>query len=66
MQQEPENSGLFLKTRRLRIDRNGDSVETDAPVVLRTGNWHFTAKGMRANLGQRQLELLTQARGIHE
>ena len=66
MHQEPENSGLFLKTTRLRIEHNGDSVETDAAVVLRAGSWHFTAEGMRANLGQQQLELLTQVRGIHE
>jgi LPS export ABC transporter protein LptC len=66
MHQEPENSGLFLETTRLRIERNGDSVETDAAVVLRAGSWHFSAKGMRANLGQQQLELLTQVRGIHE
>jgi LPS export ABC transporter protein LptC len=66
MHQEPENSGLFLKTTRLHIDRSGDSVETDAPVVLRAGSWHFTSKGMRANLGRQQLELLAQVRGIHE
>jgi len=66
MHQEPENSGLFLKTTRLRIDRSGDSVETDAPVVLQAGSWHFTSRGMRANLGRQQLELLAQVRGIHE
>jgi len=62
----PENSGLFLETTRLRIERNGESVETDAAVVLRAGSWHFTAKGLRANLGRQQLELLAQVRGIHE
>jgi LPS export ABC transporter protein LptC len=66
MYREPENSGLFLETARLRVERNGDRVETDAAVVLRAGSWHFTAKGMRAKLGQQQLELLTQVRGIHE
>ena len=66
MQRGPENSGLFLETTRLRIEHNGESVETDAAVVLRAGSWHFTAKGLRANLGQQQLELLTQVRGIHE
>lgn len=66
MHQEPENSGLFLETTRLRIEHNGDSVETDAAVVVRAGNWHFTSKGMHANLDRQQLELLAQVRGIHE
>ena len=66
MQRGPENSGLFLETTRLRIERNGDSVETDAAVVVRAGNWHFTSKGMHANLDRQQLELLAQVRGIHE
>jgi len=66
MHQQPENSGLFLQTAQLRIDPIGDSIETDAAVVLRAGSWHFTSKGMRANLGRQQLELLTQVRGIHE
>lgn len=66
MQQAPENSGLILETTQLRIDPSKDTVETDAAVVLRTGSWHFTSKGMRADLGQQQLELLTQVRGIHE
>lgn len=66
MQQAPENSGLILETTQLRIDPGKDTVETDAAVVLRTGSWHFTSTGMRADLGQQQLELLTQVRGIHE
>ena len=66
MHQEPENSGLVLTTTRLRIEHKGDSVETDAPVVLRAGNWRFTSTGMRANLAQQQLELLAQVRGIYE
>jgi len=66
VQRGPENSGLFLETEHLRIDRSGDSLETDAPVVLRAGSWHFTSTGMRANLGRQRVELLAQARGIHE
>ena len=66
MRQEPETDGLLLQTTRLRIDRNGDSVETDEAVVLPAGSWHFTATGMRANLGRQRLELLAQVRGIHE
>ena len=66
MRQEPENDGLHLQTTRLRIDRNGDSVETDEAVVLQAASWHFTATGMRANLGRQRLELLAQVRGIHE
>jgi len=66
MRQEPENDGLLLQTTRLRIDRNGDSVETDEAVVLQAGSWHFTATGMRANLSRQRLELLAQVRGIHE
>lgn len=66
MQQESGNSGLLLETAYLHIDRSGDSVETDASVVLRAGSWHFTGKGMRADLDRQQLELLTQVRGIHE
>ena len=48
------------------FDRHGDSVETDEAVVLPAGSWHFNATGMRANLGRQRLELLAQARGIHE
>ena len=66
MQQKPENGGLMLQTTQLRIEPSGDRVETETAVVLRAGSWHFTSKGMRADLGQQQLELLTQVRGIHE
>ena len=66
VQQEPANNGLLLQTAQLRIDHNTDTIDTEAPVVLRTGSWHFTSMGMRANLGRQQLELLTQVRGIHE
>jgi LPS export ABC transporter protein LptC len=66
MRQEPENSGLVLKTAYLRIHPRGEAVETEAAVVLRSGNWHFTAEGLRANLDQRRLELLAQVRGVHE
>jgi len=66
MRQEPENSGLLLKTAYLRIHPGGDAIETEAAVVLRSGNWHFTAEGLHANLDQRRLELLARVRGVHE
>ena len=66
VRQEPANGGLFLQTAQLRIDRSTDTIETESAVVLRAGSWHFTAMGMRANLGRQQLELLSQVRGIHE
>jgi len=61
-----ENDGPLLTTERLSIARGGDLVETDAPVVLDSGNWHFSAGGLRAEFGRERIELLNGVRGIHE
>jgi LPS export ABC transporter protein LptC len=59
-------SGLVMKSAQLRIADSGDRVETDKPVVLQTGSWHFTSDGLRADLGAQRLELLERVRGTHE
>lgn len=66
LQREPVNDGPVVTTERLRIAAKGDVIETDRPVVLTAGNWHFSAIGLRAELGRQQLELLGKVRGIHD
>ena len=66
LHREPQTGGLTLSTARLHIAEQGDRVETDAPVELQAGSWHFTAKWLRSSLGGQRLELLEQVRGIHE
>jgi LPS export ABC transporter protein LptC len=58
--------GPVLTTERLSIAAGGDLVETDAPVVLQSANWHFSAGGMRAELGRERIELFNRVRGTHE
>jgi lipopolysaccharide export system protein LptC len=66
LQQGTDGSGLTLTTPSLRVDPEGDVVETEATVVLRSGAWHLTSKGMRADLDRQRIALLAQVRGIHE
>ena len=63
LHREPETGGLVVTTSRLHIAHQGDSVETDAPVELQAGSWHFTSKGLRSSLGGQRLELLGQVNG---
>jgi len=56
----------ILKTARLLLDRSGETMETGAPVVLQSGNWHFRSVGLRAGFDGDRIELLDQVRGIHE
>ena len=66
LQREPAQEGPVITTQHLRIAREGDLLETDQPVVLTSGNWHFSASGLRAELGRAQLQLLGNVRGIHD
>lgn len=66
LQREPGQGGLVVTTEHLRVGRQADVIETDQPVVLASGNWHFTASGLRAELGRQQLQLLGNVRGIHD
>ncbi len=66
LQREPGDSGPVVTTDKLRIADKGDVIDTDRPVVLTSGNWHFSATGLRAELGRQQLELLGNVRGIHD
>jgi LPS export ABC transporter protein LptC len=66
LRRETGSDGPVLTTERLNIAADGDLVETDAPVVLRSGNWHFSAGGLRAELDRESIELFNQVRGIHE
>ncbi|MDT8388047.1 MAG: LPS export ABC transporter periplasmic protein LptC [Thiogranum sp.] len=63
--QQPDAT-VDVETSHLEIARSGDRISTDAPVVLRTGNWHFSALGLRADLGQQRIELLEQVKATHE
>ena len=63
--QQPE-SDLTVTTSRLLVARSGDRVETSAPVVLRTGNWHFNSIGLHADLGQQQVGLLGRVQGTYD
>lgn len=63
---EPQPGGLVLRTEQLRIADRGNLVETNQPVVLKSGNWQVSAEGFRAELGNQQLELIGNVRGIHE
>jgi LPS export ABC transporter protein LptC len=58
--------GLTARTRHLQLGRNGQRMKTDSAVELESGNWRFTADGMRANLGEQRLQLLGNVRGMHE
>jgi LPS export ABC transporter protein LptC len=66
LQRESEKPGLVITTEHLRITRQGDVIESDRPVVLASGSWHFTASGLRAEPGRQQLQLLGNVRGIHD
>lgn len=66
LQREPQTGGLVVTTETLRIDERDGLIETDQAVVLTSGNWHFTATGLRAALGRQQLQLLGNVRGIHD
>jgi LPS export ABC transporter protein LptC len=58
--------GPVVTTERLNIARSGDLLETDTAVVLQSGNWHFRAGGLRAEVGAERIELFNRVRGIHE
>jgi LPS export ABC transporter protein LptC len=66
LRRETAERGLVVTTEHLRLMRQGDVIETDQPVVLASGNWHFTASGLRAELGRHHLQLLGNVRGIHD
>lgn len=66
LQRGAAGNGPVLTTERLSIARDGDFVETDAAVVLQSGNWHFSAGGLRAELGRERIELVNRVRGKHE
>jgi LPS export ABC transporter protein LptC len=66
LKREPDNNGLVIKTGKLHIAQDADTIETDDAVVLASGSWHFTATGLRTSLGRQHLELLNKVRGRHE
>jgi LPS export ABC transporter protein LptC len=66
LRQEAGVDALRLNTERLRVAADADLVESDVAVVLRSGNWHFSAGGLRADLGQQHIELLDRVEGVHE
>ncbi|MFQ5642134.1 MAG: LPS export ABC transporter periplasmic protein LptC [Thiogranum sp.] len=66
LKREPDSHGLVIKTTKLHIAQSGNRIETDDAVVLTSGNWHFTAMGLRTRLDQQRLELLNKVRGRHE
>lgn len=63
---ESRGRGPVVHTEKLRIDDKGDVIQTDQPVALESGRWHFTAAGLHAELGGQQLKLLGNVRGTHD
>ncbi len=63
---EPQPGGLVLYTEQLHVADHGNRVETSQPVVLKSGSWQVSAEGFHAELGNQQLELIGNVRGIHE
>jgi LPS export ABC transporter protein LptC len=59
-------NGPVVHTEKLRIDDKDDVIQTDQPVALESGGWHFTAAGLHAELGGQQLQLLGNVRGTHD
>jgi len=66
LQRDTRADGPVVTTEHLRIAAHSDLIETDQAVVLSSGNWHFSATGLRAELGRQQLQLLGKVRGIHD
>lgn len=64
LRREAQDGGLVISTETLQIDEQDGLIESDRAVVLESGNWHFTATGLRAGSGR--LQLLGNVRGIHE
>lgn len=66
LSREPSTAGPVVTSEYLRIAENGDRVESDRTVVIDSGSWHVSGSGLRAELGQRSMQLLGTVRGIHE
>jgi LPS export ABC transporter protein LptC len=66
LSREPSAAGPVVTSEYLRIADSGDRIETDRAVVIDSGSWHVSASGLRAELGQRSMQLLGNVRGIHE
>ena len=57
------NNGLVVKTARLQIADEGETLSTDMPVELQAGSWHFTSDGLYSSLDPHRLELRGRVRG---
>lgn len=68
LQRQAPAAELAVSTDALQFNQTQGLIETDRPVVLTAGNWHFSATGLRAELDRPQLhlQLLGNVRGIHE
>lgn len=66
LSREPENTGPVVTTEQLRIGTRDNVIQTERPVVMVSGKWHFTAAGLQADLGRQQLQLQGNVRGIHD
>lgn len=60
------SDGPHLNTERLSIATRENRLETDAPVVLKSGAWHFRAGGLRVDLDGRHIEMLNRVEGLHD
>ncbi len=61
-----DDGELTLKTDLLLISTSGDHIETDLPVVLRTGHWKFTADSLQAHFNPDKIKLAGRVRGVHD
>lgn len=55
-----------ISTDKLRIDLETNQVATDSPMTLHLPNGHTESVGMRANLSEERVQLLSQVRGHYE
>jgi lipopolysaccharide export system protein LptC len=60
------SDGPHLNTERLSIATRENRLETDAPVVLKSGAWHYRAGGLRIDLDGRRIEMLNRVEGLHD
>lgn len=62
-QQDGKSAPLLITTETLQLDNQRRFISTDSAVTIRQGAQRLEAIGMRANLDNRKVELLSQVKG---
>lgn len=63
--QHPKFGRIEIITETLNINTQEEFVQTDKPVIMRTSNSTTTATGMKIQLQQEKIELLSNVRGTY-